>query len=365
MKKLLVITAFFGALSMIGTIIFALLFAVPITVFFVYPLIEGALAGLGWNPYLVKLTAFGVSFVASLALLKLAFSLRWWKRMAGLAVLGVIAVGIWYLKYAFSEQVGFTPEGVAVKSCVMNPLGELECSYKGSQVTKWGIKAQPLTQETAALVELKERYRGITEPGGEVHQGAVRDRKILDDMHFFDAGGKPLMTVCVESNGVIRLYIGPGFCQDGRPREPVTKPIIELLKIQTATHTQILKEKEGFTRDVDELKRQVGVLNKRVALKLTRTLARGSKGYDVAVLQHFLSGDATIYPEGKVTGFFGPATERAVQRFQLIHHIVPADRAGSVVVGPRTRSSINALMSQDFKPAQGSIPLAKRNSPPN
>jgi len=64
---------------------------------------------------------------------------------------------------------------------------------------------------------------------------------------------------------------------------------------------------------------------------------------EVGMLQRFLQQDPRLYPEGLVTGYYGPATERAVQRFQDRHGIISyGDRAatGYGRVGPRTRHAI-------------------------
>ena len=53
-----------------------------------------------------------------------------------------------------------------------------------------------------------------------------------------------------------------------------------------------------------------------------QTLSLGSRGDDVRNLQTFLSQFKDIYPEGLITGYFGPLTEKAVQRWQTKHNIV-------------------------------------------
>ena len=85
------------------------------------------------------------------------------------------------------------------------------------------------------------------------------------------------------------------------------------------------------------------VLSKTI---FTEFLKRGSRGTQVSALQEFLKRDTLLYPEGTVSGFFGPATERAVQRFQAKYNLVtkgtPAT-TGYGAVGPKTRSKLNAL----------------------
>lgn len=86
----------------------------------------------------------------------------------------------------------------------------------------------------------------------------------------------------------------------------------------------------------------------RVCVAPTRNLSRGDEGDDVANLQIFLSRDASIYPEGQVVGYFGPATERAVQRWQTKYGIVSAgtpSTTGYGAVGPRTLQLMNKLWS--------------------
>jgi hypothetical protein len=66
---------------------------------------------------------------------------------------------------------------------------------------------------------------------------------------------------------------------------------------------------------------------------------------DVSRLQKFLAQDYSIYPEGKVTGYFGPATLKAVQRWQAANGLASSgnpDTTGYGYVGPKTRSAMSA-----------------------
>jgi len=88
---------------------------------------------------------------------------------------------------------------------------------------------------------------------------------------------------------------------------------------------------------------------------LTRTLQRGTSGSDVTSLQAFLAGDSRIYPEGTISGYFGPLTEAAVQRFQVRHAIVTSGSpatTGYGVVGPATRAAIASLCRGSVPPTQ-------------
>src|SRR3990167_11484481 len=78
---------------------------------------------------------------------------------------------------------------------------------------------------------------------------------------------------------------------------------------------------------------------------ITAYLDFGVRGANVTSLQQFLAADVSVYPEGLVTGYFGPLTRAAVQRFQCKQGIVcggSASTNGYGRVGPRTLAAINA-----------------------
>ncbi len=82
---------------------------------------------------------------------------------------------------------------------------------------------------------------------------------------------------------------------------------------------------------------------------ITVSLDLGSTGSDVTALQTYLATNASIYPSGLITGYFGPLTQAAVQRFQTTQGIVSSgtpESTGYGRVGPRTMSVLNSLMLQ-------------------
>lgn len=74
------------------------------------------------------------------------------------------------------------------------------------------------------------------------------------------------------------------------------------------------------------------------ALSLSRELQFGMSGTDVAGLQRFLATDASVYPEGTVSGYFGQLTKNAVARFQAKFGIASVGR-----VGPQTLAFLRTL----------------------
>ena len=74
-----------------------------------------------------------------------------------------------------------------------------------------------------------------------------------------------------------------------------------------------------------------------------KDLALGVSGADVTRLQILLALDSSVYPSGKITGYFGPATLKAVRLFQAKHGVSKAGKGGYGRVGPATRAMLNGL----------------------
>lgn len=115
-----------------------------------------------------------------------------------------------------------------------------------------------------------------------------------------------------------------------------------------------LKKIQDLTNQIKALQDQILNLRTQQAqlqtstndaiVELVGTLKVGSEGDQVKVLQTLLALDASIYPEGMVTGYFGPATRRAIERYQR--------RSGLETVGfvgPRTRAELNKWLREQFK----------------
>ena len=80
------------------------------------------------------------------------------------------------------------------------------------------------------------------------------------------------------------------------------------------------------------------------SLTLTRTLYRGIRGTDVTSLQTFLIQKGHLAPTN-ATGFYGPITMQAVQKYQCAQSIVCSGNeatTGYGVVGAKTRAKLNA-----------------------
>lgn len=78
---------------------------------------------------------------------------------------------------------------------------------------------------------------------------------------------------------------------------------------------------------------------------LALTTSDAETNGEVSRLQTILAKDPAIYPEGLVTGFYGPATDRAVKRFQIAKGIVTAESSAYGLVGPATKAALAAACS--------------------
>lgn len=84
---------------------------------------------------------------------------------------------------------------------------------------------------------------------------------------------------------------------------------------------------------------------------LFRSVTDATTGGEVSNLQRLLASDASVYPEGLITGFYGALTEQAVQRFQAKRGIVSSgtpETTGYGAVGPKTRAALNALSGTQY-----------------
>lgn len=72
-------------------------------------------------------------------------------------------------------------------------------------------------------------------------------------------------------------------------------------------------------------------------------LSVGSRGSNVTNLQTFFASDRYIYPEGRITGYYGLLTRAAVVQFQVNYGISPVG-----VVGPVTLPKINSIIAAGY-----------------
>ncbi len=78
-----------------------------------------------------------------------------------------------------------------------------------------------------------------------------------------------------------------------------------------------------------------------------RDLEQGMQSEEVKELQKIMATMSEIYPEGLITGYFGPLTKKAIQRFQLKYGVVNSEfDIGFGRFGPKTRETLINVLNQ-------------------
>jgi len=83
---------------------------------------------------------------------------------------------------------------------------------------------------------------------------------------------------------------------------------------------------------------------------LKNTLDYNSSGKDVVLLQRMLAQDKSIYPEKKITGYYGNLTKKAVIQFQKEYNLPPTG-----IVDEQTKNKLNAIFLQSLCPEETTI----------
>lgn len=89
----------------------------------------------------------------------------------------------------------------------------------------------------------------------------------------------------------------------------------------TATNSAMLEQIQALMAKLQELQKQLATIQGEINAVLKENITEGTNDADVKRIQEILATDSTIYPEGKVTGYFGPLTKEAIKRFQGRHEL--------------------------------------------
>jgi len=117
---------------------------------------------------------------------------------------------------------------------------------------------------------------------------------------------------------------------------------VTVLPVGAATVDELQAQINALLQQIQQLQAQLaaqgGSTTPAVSGCFTKYLVKGVSDPEVSTLQTVLKSDASVYPEGLVTGYFGSLTEAAVKKFQAKYGI---DQTGTV--GPVTRAKLNSL----------------------
>jgi peptidoglycan hydrolase-like protein with peptidoglycan-binding domain len=106
---------------------------------------------------------------------------------------------------------------------------------------------------------------------------------------------------------------------------------------------KLLEQIASLQAQLETIQKQQGTLTQELkqTISIARELRRGMTSEEVKILQEILATDPDIYPEGLITGMFGPLTEKAVKKFQQKFGI---ESVGNV--GPKTLAKLNELLKE-------------------
>ena len=124
----------------------------------------------------------------------------------------------------------------------------------------------------------------------------------------------------------------------GETTTTTVQPIVSSVAAQTADQIQL---------QIQAIQQQIGALtsgsaaavSSAVGVSVSSELDPGARNDEVMDLQKLLAQDPTIYPDGTVSGFYGPKTTAAVKKFQAKYGLPTVGR-----VGPATMQKINEVL---------------------
>lgn len=121
-------------------------------------------------------------------------------------------------------------------------------------------------------------------------------------------------------------------------------PPIKIYQFDLEKAKEIL-DKADFKEN--EIGKREKIIKKEIEFQFQSDLKLNSQGKEVEELQGCLAKDPEIYPEGKITGFFGSLTKEAVIRFQEKYAKEILEpwgfKKGTGLVGETTRAKLNEI----------------------
>lgn len=137
------------------------------------------------------------------------------------------------------------------------------------------------------------------------------------------------------------------FAQAQDTKEQKTESVAQ------SSNQDMLVTIEQLRKQIKELQDQLAKLTSEVAvvkeeIQITKELYKGVSGNEVKEVQKFLKQfSKEIYPEGLVTGYYGPLTEKAVKKFQEREGLEPTGKIDEI-----TKKSINEYLSEGRKKSE-------------
>lgn len=111
----------------------------------------------------------------------------------------------------------------------------------------------------------------------------------------------------------------------------------------TDSQQSLLERLRALVTQLLELQKQQLAIREEIQAQINANIKEGMTHDDVRVIQKILATDKTIYPEGLVTGFFGPLTKSALTRFQQKFELKVTGQ-----LDDETRAYLEELMKERF-----------------
>jgi len=126
---------------------------------------------------------------------------------------------------------------------------------------------------------------------------------------------KPFFTLMIEDKPPVVSYFRnanqlPGYTNHNFRYQTLSRNDVGICYMVSDNYFVFASSFESTEQVIEKL----GVPGPTV--ELTKDLSFGDRGYEVEVLQTWLKQDASVYPRGLVTGYYGPLTQQAVINFQ-------------------------------------------------
>ncbi len=115
---------------------------------------------------------------------------------------------------------------------------------------------------------------------------------------------------------------------------------------RNSTTASVILSTNSITDTIgNNIKENTDIMSKPLGLVFTRRIVTKTKGDDVAQIQKILATRKDIYPEGLITGYYGPLTTKAIKRFQLMYKVTRPHIYGYGIIGPLTINKMNQIFS--------------------
>ncbi len=256
--------------------------------------------------------------------------------------------------------------GIFTQPSQENNSPNSETNHEDNRPTNTTTNTTQLTEHQTYLATLARNIRGRFIIGSTSNQVKTLQTLLASNKAIYPEGRKtgyygPLTIQAVQrfqrkygivSHGTPRTtgygYVGPRTLT--KMKEVYGNQEVQIQQSQTTTTNQTRKTTETT---------HVNTYLATLARNIRGRFIIGSTSNQVKTLQTLLASNKAIYPEGRKTGYYGPLTIQAVQRFQrkygIVSHGTPRT-TGYGYVGPRTLTKMKEVYGATTKAGTITIP---------